>query len=263
MVPAMSTQVGSPTTTTFPLSAESFGRRMWRTGLSTSAGLVAGLIAFAGILQAGWLVPLPSDVYELMVKAQDERLTHQENAYVDAALMSQFYYNTMLHVAIFGAAAGGLLGLWAGVTQRSASASFVGLVGGAIAGAVAGAVGGAVDLFAIDRLWYHDFEVTFKTMLGHSAAFLIAGIAIGTVAGLVIHKLASTLGVTLAAALIAGLIYPGLAAFLFPVLNTDVPVPYDPYNPVPLLVWTLLPTGLMGLALGRVSTARQLIGKEV
>lgn len=262
MEPAPTANTGFPMSEPLVPVAPLTGR-MWRAGLSTFTGLFAGLIAFVGILQVGWLIPLPIDVSELMIKAQDERLTRQENDYVDAALTTQFYYNTMLHVAIFGAAAGGLLGFWAGVTRRSTSASFLGLIGGAIAGGIAGAVGGAVDLYAILELWHHDFEVTFKTMLGHSAAFLIAGVAIGTVAGLVIHKVPRSLAVTLSAALIAGLIYPGLAAFLFPVMNTDVPVPYDPYNPIPLLVWTLLPTGLMGLALGRINAPAPMVSHKI
>jgi len=223
-----------------------------RLGVSFTAGLAAGAIAFAALLVMSryqLFFRLPDEVFPLL---RQNRLSPEETAFVSSALRTQAYQNTALTVAVFGAIVGGLLGLASGGSRKSAFASSAGLGGGLIAGAGAGALGGLVDLFALERLWAMDFDHTYKAMVGHSSAFLIAGVGIGGTAGLAARQVTRTLGVVLAAALIAGLIYPGLAAALFPVLNTDAAIPD---GRLALLLWMVLPAGLMGLAIGRTKAA--------
>lgn len=223
-----------------------------RLGLSFTTGLAAGAIAFAAMLMMSryqLFFGLPDEVFPLLKRDQ---LSPEEIAFVSSALRTQAYQNTALTVAVFGAVVGGLLGLSSGVSRKSPLGSSVGLLGGVVAGAGAGALGGLVDLFTLERLWSMDFDHTYKAMIGHSSAFLIAGVGIGGMAGLAAQQVTRTLGVVLAAALIAGLIYPGLAAALFPVLNTDAAVPD---GRLALLLWTVLPAGLMGLAIGRCKAA--------
>ena len=86
-------------------------------------------------------------------------------------------------------------------------------------------------------------------MAAHSSAFLIAGVGVSIMPGLMARSFWPTLGVVLAAALIAGLAYPGVAAYYFPVPNTDAAVPVVGRGP--LLLWLALPTMLMALGLAR------------
>jgi hypothetical protein len=223
-------------------------RNPLRWGASFAAGALAGFIAFFGIQEFGNLFQLPEQLWPLLYK---EQLTQEETGLLVAASILRDYQNTALQVAILGAAAGGLLGLVEGLARRSAVASIVGCVGGMLLGGAAGALGGIVDLYALSRLWTMDFDITFKSMAAHSSAYLIAGIGIAIVVGLTRRRLFPTLGVVLAAALLAGLIYPGLAACLFPVENTDAAVPTVGVGP--LMLWTMLPTVLIGLAIARTA----------
>jgi len=217
-------------------------------------GLVAGAVAFAGIGRYGNAFKLPPEVDRLNYIDQ---ITHEEAARLEAAEILRSYQNTALSVAILGGVAGGILGLAVGLRRRTFAATGGGLIGGVLLGATFGGLGGLVEMYLGYRLWSLnfgplDFERTFKTMVTHSAAFLIAGVGIGLAAGFAARRVRHSLGVVLAAALIAGLVYPGLAAALFPVLHTDAVIPHEVG---PLLLWTVMPVALMGLALGRTKAA--------
>ncbi|MGC1272915.1 MAG: hypothetical protein WBC44_04355 [Planctomycetaceae bacterium] len=220
----------------------------YRFGLSFTAGLAAGALAFVALFamaRNGLEFRVPEEIAVIREKRQ---LSLEEAAMVVKAERKQAYQNTALTVAVFGAFVGGLLGMIAGVSRKSLFASSAGLFGGTVVGAGAGAVGGLVDLYALEWLWPMGFDHSYKAMVGHSAAFLIAGVGIGGAAGLAARQVPQTLGVVLAAALIAGLIYPGVAAALFPMLNTDAAIPE---GALAQLLWLILPAGLMGLAMGR------------
>jgi hypothetical protein len=216
--------------------------------LSMTAGIAGGVLACAAIIllevfEIGALQPgdLP--------RVDDPRnMTAEQIVEFQAVVRTNEYLRTSLFVAAFGAAVGGVLGFVAGVARKSLRASSAGLLGGIVVGAMAGALGGMADLFALERLWPMEFDHTYKAMVGHTTAFLIAGVGIGGAAGLVARQLPQTLGVVLAAALIAGLVYPGIAAYFFPVLNTDAAVPDGFWS---LLLWTILPALLMGIGIGR------------
>ena len=237
--------------TVTPLASDSPGgslSRLVRIGVSFTAGLAAGVLAFVvllGMARYGIAFRVPESVSRIEYR---ERLTSDELAIVREARRKQAYQNTALTVAVFGAVVAGLLGMAAGASRKSILASSGGLFGGTVVGAGAGALGGVVDLYALEWLWPMAFDHSYKAMVGHSAAFLIAGIGIGAAAGLAARQVPQMLGVVLAAALIAGLIYPGVAAALFPEFNTDAAVPE---GALALLLWMILPAGLMGLAIGR------------
>lgn len=219
--------------------------RACHAGLFLGVGLLAGAVAFVAIARYGSYFQLPAHVERLLDR---DELTRAEFDQIEDASRVRDYRNTALSVAILGGVAGGVLGLAAGLRRKTAAAAAGGLIGGVVLGAAFGGLGGLTELFAAYRLWPLDIERTFKTMAAHSTAFLIAGVGIGLGAGLAARRVRHSLGVVLAAALVAGLVYPGLAAFLFPVANTDLVVP-DAFGP--LLLWTVMPLALMGLALGR------------
>ncbi len=230
-----------------------FCGRACRATLFLGVGILAGTVACAAISRYGTAFGLPSEV-ELI---RGQRMpTLEEERIIDAAERVQSYQNTVLSVAILGGVAGAALGLAVGLRSRTVTATAGGLIGGAILGAAFGAAGGFVELFAAYRLWEFDFARTFKTMMAHSAAFLISGVGIGLAAGLATRRVRHSLGVVLAAAFIAGLVYPGLAAAVFPISNTDAVVPGELG---PLLMWTVMPVALMGLALGRMKVVRRTI----
>lgn len=237
-----------------PAAAEDTTSRcghLCRAALFLGIGLLAGVTAFVAIGRYGNSFRLPPEVERL---AWQERISIEEAAILNEAEILQTYQNTALSVAILGGVAGGFLGFAAGLRRRTLTASTGGMVGGALLGAAFGAAGGLLELYVAYRLWPMDFEQTFKTMAAHSIAFLAIGAGIGLAAGLAARRVGASLGVVLAAALIAGLVYPGLAAAVFPVPNTDAVVPRT-FGP--LLLWTVMPLGLMGLALGRTKAARR------
>lgn len=220
----------------------------YRFTLSFAAGLAAGVLAFAALFtmaRNGLEFRVPDEIAVIREKRQ---MSFEEAAMVVKAERKLAYQNTALTVAVFGAFAGGLLGMIAGVSRRSLFASSAGLFGGTVVGAGAGALGGLADLYALEWMWPMAFDHSYKAMVGHSAAFMIAGVGIGGAAGLAARQVPQTLGVVLAAALIAGLVYPGVAAVLFPVLNTDAAIPE---GMLAQLLWLILPAGLMGMAMGR------------
>jgi uncharacterized membrane protein YjjP (DUF1212 family) len=213
---------------------------------SFAAGALAGYIAFFGIRDFGFYFEIPAHLSPLLDKRE---LTVKEADMVLAALTRREYQNTALQVAMLGAAAGALLGLVEGLARRSILATLVGGAGGLLLGGLAGAAGGAIDLYVLSWLWGMDFDITFKSMAAHSVAFLLPALGIAIVVGLTRRRLLPTVGVVLAAALLAGLIYPGLAAYLWPVENTNAAVPI--VGTGPLLLWTMLPAMLMSLAIAR------------
>jgi hypothetical protein len=224
--------------------------RVCRAALFLAIGVAAGVAAFVAIGRYGASFQLPPEIRRL---AAQERPTLEEWALINAAEIKQTYQNTALSVAILGGVAGAFLGLAAGLRRRTFRASTGGMVGGVLLGAAFGAAGGLLELYVAYWLWPMDFERTFKTMATHSIAFLAIGAGIGLAAGLTARRVGASLGVILAASLIAGLVYPGLAAAMFPIANTDAVVPRT-FGP--LLLWTVMPLALMGLALGRTKVAR-------
>lgn len=215
------------------------------------AGALAGYVAFFCIERFGYYFQIPAHLAPLTLK---ERPTPEEVAILTEALQVREYQNTALQVAILGSIAGAFLGLVEGLARRSVLATLVGGVGGALLGGIAGAAGGVVDLYTLSWLWSMDFEMTFKSMTAHSIAYLLTGVGIAIVVGLTRRRLLPTLGVVLAAALLAGLIYPGVAAHFWPIENTDAAVPMPIFERGPLLLWTMLPAVLIGLAIARTGT---------
>jgi hypothetical protein len=232
-------------------------RRLCRAALFIGVGATAGVVAFYGIGIFGESFRLPEEIIVLMSK---ERLTEEEFAALTEARVTASYQNTALSVAILGGVAGGLFGLAAGL-PRGMFVATAGLFGGTLLGSLFGGMAGTVELFTAYQIWPIGVDSSYKAMATHSIAYLIVGVAIGIVAGLAVRRVRASLGVVLAAAVIAGLVYPGVAAHLFPIENTDAVVPpaallgdpgFSPFRFAPLALWTLLPTALMGLALGRI-----------
>lgn len=246
-----------PATPVAAIAEQTRLRRLCRAALFVGVGATAGIVAFCGIGRYGESFRLPRDVVGLVDK---ERLTDAEFAALTEARVVTNYRNTALSVAILGGVAGGLFGLAAGLT-RGMFVATAGFVGGTLLGILFGGMAGTVELFAAYRIWPIGIDSSYKAMATHSIAYLIVGAAVGVAAGLAARRVRASLGVVLAAAVIAGLIYPGVAAHLFPVENTDAVVPpaflmgdagFSPFRFAPLVLWTLLPTALMGLGLGRI-----------
>lgn len=216
--------------------------------LYVAASLIGGLAAFAGIERFGRSLE-PKRAAEIGIAAGvGAGMTPEQAAAEEAYLRKRDYTNTTLSLALFGLAAGAFLGIAAGMTREAAGA-VIGLFCGASAGAAFGALGGAAEVY-VYRLWGYRTDPLFRAMAGQAIAFFLAGSGIGLGAGLPVRRALRIAAAAAAAGLLAGVIYPGLAAALFPISDTNSLVPE---GTGPLLLWTLLPAGLMGLTAARAS----------
>ncbi|MBA3312994.1 MAG: hypothetical protein M3552_11610 [Planctomycetota bacterium] len=209
--------------------------------LVAAAGLVAGACAWLAVSGRIDFEYLPPEIMDLL-----GRPTPEEEAKFRAAVRARDFRTAATSFAILGLASGGLIGLAAGARRNRGSAA-VGLAAGLALGGVFGAAGGATGQFLSDGLQTTGLDSILRTMAASAGGFVVAAIGVGAGAA-VASRRSAPLPAAVAAALIAGLVYPLLAAALFPAAPTDKPMPWDAG---PLLVWAMLPAGLMGLAVGR------------
>lgn len=215
--------------------------------LLTVIGLVAGACAWFAISQRIDFEYLPPEIIGVM-----GRPTPEEQVRIYAAVRARDLRTAATSFAILGTALGSLIGLAVGL-GRSKAAAVAGLASGLVAGAICGAAGGAAGQLLLGQLGRVKADPILRTTAAVEIAFAITGIGVGVAAGIASRRAAPLL-VAVAAAFIGGLIYPLLAAALFPTLPTDKVVPWQDE---PLLVWAMVPAGIIGLAVGRAARHRR------
>lgn len=208
--------------------------------VTAAAGLVAGACAWLAVSRLIDFEYLPPEIMGLL-----GRPTPQQQATFDAAVRIRDYRNAAIAYATLGAAAGGLIG-GAACLRRSKTA-VVGMIAGLAFGAICGAHGGAAGQFLVERLRTTPLDSILRTTAATATAFVMTGFGVGAAVAVTSRRAAPLVG-AIAAALIAGLVYPVLVAALFPAVPTDKVVPWQAW---PQLLWAMLPSALFGIAVGR------------
>lgn len=218
-----------------------------------AVGIVGGAHAWWAASELGQSFPLDPKVRPLLDK---QTLTPEEELRLGRAEMDKTLKNTALSLGIFGAIVAAFIGGVEGVLRRRILAALTGVVVGVLAGGGFGVLGGLADASIYDRLQPEGIDPTYLAIMMHGAAFVLAGLGVG-VAAAVGARQWSKIFVIAAAGLVAGSLFPIVAAVILPVPNADVPLPVEPEL---LGLWMLLPAGLMGLAAGRTSKRHPVSG---
>lgn len=166
------------------------------------------------------------------------------------------YKNNALVVGIFGALIAGILGMVGAFRSRSPSKAVTGLLSGIIIGGALGAAGGTLGMALGEQLtgeWPPQGFFPPAAMHAVYWAFIgcAAGLAVGIPTGSRTLITKSTFA-AVGAGLVFGFLYVFLASFLFPLARSEEPIPVGAWN---RLLWTALPTVLIGIAIGRVASA--------
>lgn len=249
--PADSDVTRSTTAGTAPASDRGRDRRIPPSGWTLLVmGLLGGSVAALLVGAFDGFLHVSPEIGQLYLKRLGG-LTEEEDARLKAAEASLHRQTTALAIGLAGLAVGGFLGLGAGLLRRSTAASFGGLGIGAVMGAGFGAGGGLAG--AASSMWLQDHSklpLSQMALIVQAGEWLAVGIGI-TVAVSFISRHWRAVARILAAAAIATVIavclYHLVAAVLFPMEQSDQPVPSGAWN---RLVWIELVAGLMSLAIG-------------
>ena len=186
------------------------------------------------------------------LKGLTANLSEEQTQKIDAASLKAEFQNTTLVIGVFGLALGGLLGLGTGWIEHSVAKSLLGLLLGGLLGGAAGAGAGFAGLWLSGWLEAStQWDITLRTCVTHAAVWSIIGVGVGLATGLLVApRLKSTLkalGVLIGAGIVAGMLYPFLAAVLLPSGNPDRTIPDGLANRA---FWALLASILLSIALG-------------
>jgi len=166
------------------------------------------------------------------------------------------YQNTLLTLAIIGAALSGVFGLAEGIRRRSFRAMGIGMVTGILAGLVLGGFAGIVAHFTKQQL--HPFvkdSLMYVILAVHAAAWAIIGSAVGLAISLMTRQ-PRVIGRSVAAGVLAGpivaFLFLLLGVFLIILFNNPSPDTVIPSGKVNQLCWTTIAAVTMGLFVGIV-----------
>lgn len=243
-------------TTAPPLQTEeeSSAGRTLAVGAVGAAGAILSYAAIGGI---GEVLRLPP---ELAVLSRGVIPGPEDAARLAAGSLVIFYKHMAIWMGVTGALLGGLMGATVGSFRPSRRSILISAVGGLALGALGGAVAGPLavwmDQLAQDNVPKGQLTVPeYFVILMHGATWLVIGLGVGLGVGLgsPANRAKSAVESGLmagAAGLLAGIVFPIFVGILFPVTKADLPIP-DIEDPTGRLIWLLLPSVLMGLALGR------------
>jgi hypothetical protein len=205
--------------------------------------LASALLAAVAFLLIFWR-------YEQIFFAPEEiTMMTQVTPEADAEMRRVRAWNWMYGYALFG----GILSAALSATEGAARRSLIRLLAGLVVGALLGALFGWGAGYAASVIYSGNFlevDPMIRTMLFQACAWVVLGIGVGLATAApagsmrVIGK--AVLGAVLGG-LISAMLYPILAAYLFPTDHSDRVVPAGLGN---RLFWVGLTSGLMGLLLG-------------
>jgi hypothetical protein len=225
--------------------------------LGVFAALIGGILTW-GVWQTCF--PLFTIPEELLWKGPLPEPPEVVEAVTAAGIKAETYNVTTL-LGVLGGVLGVSLAIAEALKRRSLRTGLAGPCLGVLFGAGLGALGGWLGCATFWKVYPSpDISPLAKTML-------VQGIILGTLggaAGLVLGIL-SRRGATLIKCLIGGIVagglvailYPFLAAWLLPMMRTEVILPEEPLE---RLVWTGVTVGMLGLVipgLGRDAKPRR------
>jgi len=160
--------------------------------------------------------------------------------------------NSSLVVGFTGLVLGAAMGLATGWLRRSFATAALGLILVSFAGCAAGAAGGAASRLVWKALAPLDYDVTLQAMAAHATAWAILAAGVAICCGLLtpprLKSMLHTVGISVTAGLLAGLLFPVVCAVAYPVAIADAPIPSPMYAQ---MLWSGLASGLIALAAGR------------
>lgn len=250
---------------------------------SQNSGSVATMLAFcllaasvAGI-GGGFLLKSTADraVISLTKELENARGTFspEQRIQVEAIELEADYKNVLPSMAIVGALISGSIGLVIGKHNNGRSGMIAGSLTGLVAGGLLGSGGGALALMVREALKGWELigsdgqpdmlKTQLHTMAIHAPTWI--GVAIGVALAVAAGSQGSSkgnrgkafgqaAGAGIAGWLLAGLLYPTLASFIFPGNDPDLVIPSGDMNRV---LWVGLAAALIGLMVGRTSAAAQ------
>lgn len=239
-------------------SAETAGsapreRRVWRNMLMLPvSGLTGGVAAWAlmGLFSGYFDVEDGSD--QLGAQGGGAPAPVAEEVLEELAQQrTASYRNTALAIGLFGFAVGGLLGAGTGAARRSVRTAVLCTAGGLLLGGLFGAVGGYASIWVMEQLALTRLPTRFQNLGSQATAWLTVAVGIGlglSLPGGRWRRVAASTGGSVVAATAACAAYVVLAAILFPLENSDLPVPEGNLN---RLLWATMTAGLIGVALAR------------
>jgi hypothetical protein len=127
---------------------------------------------------------------------------------------------------------------------------------GFLLGGLLGGVAGAGAGYAGRLLWgwletSTQWDITLRTCVTHAAVWTILGVGIGLATGLLaaprLKNVFKAAGTLIGAGIVAGMLYPFLAAVFFPNANPDRTIPEGLANRI---FWAMLASVLLSIALG-------------
>lgn len=154
-----------------------------------------------------------------------------------------------MSVGLVGLIYGVLFGLGRGVSTGFSRSALSGTAWGAVVGSLLGAAGG----YAAGSLdyWFEDhqrLDPMYQAMIKHALSWVGVAVGVGLTGVLPVRRpgrIAFEILPTIAAAVVAGLIFVPVSAILFPNSLAEISIPLGTGN---RLLWTCLPAILMPLA---------------
>jgi hypothetical protein len=235
----------------------SAGQRLPRTGMRRSLGVMLVMGVLSGVV-GGVLIDRTHELFEHPAEFMAEMKSKGRNPppeYVErfvAADRTLRHKNTALTVGLLGLVFCGFVGLGRGILQRSGRTAALLMAGGALLGLALGSLGGVAESLLEVRLdEYRQLDRMIKGMIKHAVIWGTVGFAVGLTAVLPVQQFRAITGVTLptiAAGIVAALVFVPVSSILFPNLVAELAVPPGLGNRI---LWASLPAILMAMVVGR------------
>jgi len=232
--------------------------------LLTCLGLLAGPLAWLLIMQFGGFFKLPEGFIPLDFAERFAFMMDPENNRAVQELLAKInYQNTLLTLAIVGAALAGVFGLGGGIRRKSIRAMVTGTTTGMVLGAVLGVLTGIVVQFTERQLQpflgtdlfgtTFTFSLMYLTLALHAMTWSMIGIAVGLAIAIPTSQ-DRVIGRSVVAAITAGpfaaYLFMLLGVFLVWLFNNPNPDHIIPAGAVNRLCWTTVAAVMMGLFVG-------------
>ncbi len=164
------------------------------------------------------------------LKGLTANLSEEQTQKIDAASLKAEFQNTTLVMGLFGLAHRGPVGVGHRLDRALGGEVASGTIARRVIGSAAGAGAGYAGLWLSGWLESStQWDITLRTCVTHAAVWSIIGVGVGLAAGLLVApRLKSTfkaIGALIGAGIVAGMLYPFLAAVLLPSGNPDRTIP--------------------------------------
>lgn len=194
------------------------------------AAVSAALLGWPLLLWAHERFPVP-EIPDSLTSLSDD--SPEVRAAMRKAQQTADFQNAALGFGLFGAVLAGVLAAAHGAACESLSAAARCLTVGGLLGALLGACGGLARVVAQGQLDRTALDVTVRSTLSYAVALALTGLAAGLAIGISQRDRSAAWRSGLAGAsggLVAGALYPFLAAVLLPLESADQALPTGALN---------------------------------